>query len=425
MPNMQRFFGGGGQSPFGQGDPKGRTFDFGQSGDAPQEFKQKGAGSGVIVRSDGWILTNDHVVQGADTVKVLLHDGRTLNGTVRRDPKSDLAMVKVDATGLQAVEFADSDKTRVGQWAIAFGSPFELNDTMTVGVVSARQRQKIISENGMTRFYPSLLQTDASINPGNSGGALVDSKGQLMGINVAINSPNGGNVGIGFAIPSNTAKDVMEQLITTGKVVRGFLGLTPVALTPEMKKQYGVTAGALVRDLNEDTPAGRAGIQPEDVIVKFDGKPVEDEIGFRSMVARVKPGTKVDVVVHRNGRDQTLVAAIGEAPSDPNKPVDQPAPEAKTGGKLGVQLEQLTPELLKQFKLPSSATGAVVKAVAPGSVASEIGIQAGDVISRIDGKQISSPSDLKDAMAGIGSGQNVRLVVQREKQRMLVTVTIP
>jgi serine protease Do len=389
----------------------------------PQEFNTHGSGSGVIVRADGWILTNDHVVDGADKVTVTLHDGRVFIGTVRRDFRSDLAVVKIDATDLPPIEFADSDRVRVGQWAVAFGSPFELNDTMTVGIISARQRQKTISEGREIRFYPSLLQTDASINPGNSGGALVDVRGQLIGINVAIGSPNGGNVGIAFAIPSNSAREVMQQLVSSGKVVRGFLGVQPVSLTPVNRKNYGVSSGgALVEVVNDDTPAAAAGLQVEDVIIRFDGKPVADDISLRSMVARTTPETKVNLVIMRDGHEQTITATVGALPTDGDPSTDPAKPADKPQGKIGIEVEKVNAENTKDLHLPATATGLVVTQVDPTSPAAEVGIRKGDVISRVNGRSVSAPGDLQTAMQVLQKGEAARLVVQRGKARILVNV---
>jgi serine protease Do len=393
----------------------------------PRQFNTRGSGSGVIVAANGWILTNDHVVDGADKVTVTLHDGRTFTGTVRRDPRSDLAVVKIDASDLVPAEFADSDKLRVGQWAIAFGSPFELNDTMTVGVVSARQRQKAIADGGTPRFYPNLIQTDASINPGNSGGALVDSRGRVIGINVAINSPTGGNVGIAFAIPSNTAKDVMDQLIRSGKVVRGFLGIRPTALTPVARQNYKVTDGALVEEVNEDTPAARAGFQVEDVVIRYNGKAVRDDIQFRDLVARTAPGTKVDVVVMRNGREQTLTATVGEVPTEvagPAAPANPTRVEEKQEGRLGIAVEPITADNAKELGIRNVGTGVVITRVEPGSPAAEEGLRPGDVIVRANGRDVRSADDLKNAVAGLKAGDTSRLVVQRGKTKVLMTVAV-
>jgi serine protease Do len=239
------------------------------------------SGSGVIVRSDGYILINDHVVAGADRVTVTLLDGRQFPGKVFRDPKSDLALIKINADNLPAAQLADSDSVRIGQWALAFGSPFALNDTMTVGVVSSLNRREEIGEGGTNRLYPILIQTDASINPGNSGGPLVDVYGRVVGVNVAIESPSGGNVGIGFAIPANTARFIMDQLISKGAVTRGYLGLAPASLSYEDQQRYNIKQGALVTEVQDGTPAAKAGFQVEDVIVRYDNKLVAGEATFR------------------------------------------------------------------------------------------------------------------------------------------------
>jgi serine protease Do len=390
----------------------------------PQTYRAQGSGSGVIVRPDGWILTNDHVVGGADKVTVKLHDGREFEGTVRRDFRSDLALVKINASGLVPAEFADSDQIKVGQWAVAFGSPFSLDDTMTHGIISARQRQKVISEGGETRFYPSLLQTDASINPGNSGGALVDINGRVIGINVAINSPSGGSVGIGFAIPSNTARDVTEQLIATGKVTRGFLGVAPRALNPNERQRYGVpTGGALIEQVSENTPASRAGFEVEDVVVRYNGQPVASDIAFRELVARTAPGKAVDVVVRRGGKEVTL-KVTPEAQKEAAAAENEASVKAE-GGKLGVQVQTITPDVAKQYNLGSLNAGVLVGGIQPGSPAADAGIQPGDVIVRANGRAVRSAEDLRGAVESLKSGDTATLVVYRNKARTLVSVRIP
>ncbi|HXG23069.1 MAG TPA: Do family serine endopeptidase [Chthonomonadales bacterium] len=389
----------------------------------PRQFAQ-GAGSGVIVREDGWILTNDHVVSGADKVTVKLHDGREFDGTVRRDYRSDIALVKINASNLTPAEFADSDQVRVGQWAIAFGAPFELQDTMTVGIVSAVSRQTTISDRGQTRFYPSLIQTDASINPGNSGGPLVDIRGRVIGINVAINSPTGGSVGIGFAIPSRTAKMVMEQLITKGKVTRGYLGVLPRALTPDERRRYGVPrGGALITSVSADTPAARAGLQVEDVVLRFDGQPVKDDIHFRELVATTPPGKTVEIVVRRDNREQTLRATLDSAPDLLAR--TEPPAAGEDGGKLGVRVEPITPEAAKKYNLGNLNTGVVVVEVLPGSPADEVGLQPGDAILRANRRPIKSAEELANLVKSLQSGDSVALVVQRGKDRILLTPRIP
>ena len=260
------------------------------------------SGSGVIIRSDGYILTNDHVVAGATHVTVRLQDGREFEGEVHRDFRSDLAVVKIDASGLPAVEFADSDEIQIGQWAIAFGSPFGLSDTMTVGIVSSLNRQQAIGSGSEGRFYSSLLQTDASINPGNSGGPLVDIYGRIMGINVAIESPSGASAGIGFAIPANTARYIVGQLLSQGHVTRGFIGINPATPTFAEKERYGVTKGALLRSVSPEGPAAQAGLRKDDLILRYNGQEVRDDIHLRDLVARTAPGMQVRIAIKREER---------------------------------------------------------------------------------------------------------------------------
>ncbi|MCC6730661.1 MAG: Do family serine endopeptidase [Chthonomonadales bacterium] len=390
----------------------------------PRQFRAEAGGSGVVVRSDGWILTNDHVVDGADKVTVKLNDGREFEGTVRRDFRSDLALIKIPVDNLPALQFADSDEVRVGQWAIAFGSPFSLDETMTLGIVSARGRQTTISEGGEGRFYPSLIQTDASVNPGNSGGPLVDITGRIMGINVAINSPTGGSVGIGFAIPANSASDVVDQLIEHGKVTRGFLGLVPSALTPVQRDRYGVkSGGALVESVQDGTPAAKAGVQVEDVIVRFNGRPVNSDVDLRRMAAGTRPDTTVDVVVRRGGAEKTLRVTLGSAPNVPAQ--EQPRSDAEEGGKLGIRVEPLTPERARQFNLGSDVSGVIVTGVQNGGPASDAGLQPGDVIMRANGRAVRNAEDLSALTSDAKSGDRIALVVMRDKSRSLVTLRIP
>jgi serine protease Do len=416
-PNLNELF-----REFGFGGPQGGQAPF-QFRQFPREFRAEGGGSGVVVRQDGWILTNDHVVGGADKVTVKLEDGREYDGVVRRDYRSDLAVIKINATGLQTAQFADSDRVRVGQWALAFGSPLALDDTMTLGIISARKRQQAIAEGGEGRFYPTLLQTDASINPGNSGGPLVDVSGRIIGINVAIKSPTGGSVGIGFAIPSNTARQVMDALITKGKVVRGFLGVVPAALTPAQREKYGVReGGALVESVSEGTPAAKAGLQVEDVIVKVAGKPIEDDVSFRDIIAMAAPGDSVDMVVRRSGKDVKVTAKLEPAPEIGAAG----APSAPSGvGKLGVKVESVNPDTSKRYNLGDISGGIVVVQVEAGSPADEAGIQPGDVIIRANGREMASPADLDRSVASAKSGDRIPLVIRRDKSRTLVTVELP
>ena len=383
------------------------------------------SGSGVVVRSDGYILTNDHVVNGADRVTVRLQDGREFVGEVKRDFRSDLALIKIAATNLSAAQLADSDKTKVGQYAIAFGSPFGLSDTMTVGVVSALHREQQIGGGSDARLYSSLIQTDASINPGNSGGALVDIYGRVVGINVAIESPSGGNVGIGFAIPSNTARYVMEQLITRGSVTRGFLGLSPKTLSYVQKQSYGTQEGALVSSVQDGTPASKAGFEVQDVILKFNGKNVEDEAHLRDMVARTKPGESVPVEIRRGNDNRTLQVTVGTAP-DLQAVAKEVSPKATARGKLGVTVGNASDaDVRKQFSLKDEVkTGAVIVEVIPGSPAFEAGLQPGDIISRVNGKPITNADQLTAAAASLKEGESATVVIKRGNTTILADITL-
>ncbi len=412
------------QQPGGQGAPDARQFRMQPPLYAPHA---EASGSGVIIRTDGYILTNDHVVAGADKVTVKLQDGREFVGKVMRDFRSDLALIKIDANNLPAADLADSDKVNVGQWAIAFGAPFGLSDTMTVGVVSSLKRQEAIGSGSDERYYSSLIQTDASINPGNSGGPLVDVYGRVVGINVAIESPSGTSAGIGFAIPSNTARYIADSLMTKGQVVRGYLGLSPAPLTYNSQQRYGVKEGAVVTSVMDGTPAARAGFQVEDVITRFDSKAITDDAAFRDLVARTQPGASVPVVVKRGDSEQTLHVTVGTAPDQPVAKNTVPAP-ATPHGKLGVQIldgASLDAATRQQLNLKEDIkSGAVIVNVMPGSPAAEAGIQPGDVVTRLNGKTVSNGAQLKEIAGSLNSGSNVTAVIRRGTQNVLVQIAV-
>jgi len=408
-PGLDDFFFG----PFGQ-RPKRQT---------PQRKEtQTATGSGVIVRADGYVITNDHVVGGADRVTVKLADGREFSGKVLRDPKTDLALVKIDATGLPAVAFADSENVRVGDWAIAIGNPFGFKNTVTVGVVSGLSREFYVPDEtdpNEGKFYPDAIQTDASINPGNSGGPLVDIDGRLIGINSAIFSRSGGNIGLGFAVPSETVKFVMEQLISKGKVIRGYLGLQPSDLTPVLSSKLGTASGALVESVDRNSPAAKGGIEVKDVIVKIDGKPIRTALDLRRIVQAIAPGTTVKIVVVRDKDQKTLSVKVGEAPGSVAK-----SDEESSSDKIGLSVEEIDADKAEKLGLDADVKGVLVTEVEPGSPADRAGVRAGDVIAEIDDTKITSPAVYEKLKGQIKEGDTVLVVVYRGGRSTILEMQI-
>ena len=366
-------------------------------------------GSGFVIRADGYIVTNDHVVDGADTVTVRLDDGREFTGTVSRDFYSDLAVVKIPASGLQALPLAENAPTQVGQWALAFGSPFALNDTMTVGIVSAQGREIAIPEDGaQLRAYPDLLQTDAAINPGNSGGPLVDIYGKVIGVNVAIDSPNGGSVGIGFAIPARTVREVTDQLMVHGQVDRSYLGISTESVTKADAEGAGVDAGAIVTSIADESPATDAGICVEDVIIAWNGAPVADAPTLRDLVQKSAPGTAVTLTVYRQGTVRKLSAIVAALPGSPHLTATRSwsiAPARPQ--RLGIEFAE-------------GEGGVTVTDVEDGSPADEAGVREGDVLLRIGKHLIRTPEEVAEAERQLPPGQRIALVVKREGETVLL-----
>jgi serine protease Do len=375
----------------------------------------QGEGSGVIIRSDGYILTNDHVVSGADEVEVTFADGSKAKGTVLRAPNVDLALVKVDRKNLPAAVLGDSSSVKPGQMVFAFGSPFGLEKTVTMGIVSAVGRREVIRGGDMPRFYPDLIQTDAAINGGNSGGPLVNTRGEVIGINTAIVSGlTGGNVGIGFAIPINRAKNVVRQLLEKGSYVRGYLGVALDDLTPEMKEELKVERGVLVTQVERDTPADKAGIQAGDVIVEMDGKPVENQGALRDIIAEKGPNADARFKIVRGGRTLTLSAKLGEHPDDVKAPPVRGKAEAAPSNpleKLGIRVGNVPEDMRRTL---NQSQGAFVSEVDRDSPAAEGGLQVGDLIVALNDTPIRSPSEFERAISNLKSGQTVRLRVLRQ-----------
>jgi len=376
-PFFRRFFGDG----FG-----------GRGGRNMQTPKEHGLGSGVIVSKDGYILTNNHVVDNADEVKVALNDGREFTGKiVGKDPKSDVAVLKVDAKDLPAIEIANSDQTEVGDVVLAIGNPFGVGQTVTTGIISAKDRGNL----GLD--YEDFIQTDAAINPGNSGGALVDAEGRLIGINTAILSRSGGYQGIGFAVPANQARNVMEGLVKDGRVVRSYLGVNIQDLTPALANEFDLknTSGVVVSDVVPKSPADKAGFKAGDVITDFNGKPVQDSRHLKLQTSQTAPGTTVPIKILREGKSKTLEVALKELPSS------DVASNSRKGGEEGgasdslngVAVSDLDNAVRHELNLPTGVKGALVQDVTPDSAAYEAGLRRGDVIQEINRKPVSSADD--------------------------------
>lgn len=376
----------------------------------PKSYKERSLGSGVIVSSDGYIITNNHVIEGANEIKVVLPDKREFKAKlIGADSRSDVAVVKIDAKDLPAITWGNSDKLRPGEMVMAVGSPFGLAQSVTMGIISAVGRANIGIED-----YEDFIQTDAAINPGNSGGALVNMRGELVGINTAIFSRTGGYQGIGFAVPSNMAKQVMESLIRIGKVVRGWLGVSVQDVTPELSKQFGVPVGegALVGEVIKGSPAEKAGFKQGDVIVEFNGKKVEDSGHLRNLAASTAVGSRITVEIIRNRKKKTLTVTVGELPKQ--AVAGQIEKAAKATALSGVTVQDLTPELVDRLGLDQNTTGVVVDMVEPGSVADESGLQRGDVITEINRQPVKNVNEYNAEVNKLKKGAAVLLLIDRK-----------
>lgn len=400
-----------GETEVSSSSPFGGLEDFfmGPFGNPKKEIrKTQATGTGFVIRKDGYILTNAHVVMGASKVTVVFNDGKEYDGQVFTDSRTDLALVKIDANNLSAVEFDDSDAIKVGQWVVAIGNPLGFQNTVTVGVVSGLSREFSVSDGeSSATFYPDAIQTDASINPGNSGGPLVDLKGKVIGINSAIASTNGGSIGIGFAVPINTAKFVIERLMKDGKVVRGYLGVAPTNLTPYQAEKLGVSKGAYVKSVTKGTPASDAGIKVEDVITEFNGKKIETAIQLRRAIEASEPGKDVKVKLTRKTKAMELTVKVGELPGGSENAV------AKSSVSIGLTVTEINDSIREQLKLDKDVSGVIVKSVEPGGIAENAGIRRGDIIAEIDGEIISTQKDYTDAVEGFKKGSRITVIVQR------------
>ena len=391
-------------------DPAFRQFfgdQFGQGQQEPKTEREQSLGSGVIITSDGTIVTNSHVIDGATDIKVDLSDQREFQAKlIGTDAKTDIAVLKIEATGLPTLAIGDSSKLQIGDVIFAIGEPFGLRGTATMGIVSATGRGGLGIEN-----YEDFIQTDAAINPGNSGGAMIDLHGDLIGINTAILSGGGGgNQGVGFAIPINMARSVMEQIVGHGKVVRGYLGLFPQDVTPALAKQFGLSkpGGALVSGLKPDAPAARAGLKDGDVILTLNGQAVQSANDLRLRISQTAPGSSVKLGISREGKTQDVNVTLAELPQDASA-AEAPG-ESGGGGLEGVNVQELTPDTAKELQLAPGTRGVVVGSVDPSSAAAAAGLSRGDVIQEVNHKPVHSITEYKQALAAVGK-QPVLLLV--------------
>ena len=386
--------------PFG-GDLLRRFFN----GEFPTpDYNREGMGSGVIVSKDGYVLTNNHVIGDADQLTVKLSDGRELPAkVVGTDPQTDLAVIKIKTDKLQPAELGNSDQLKVGEWVVAAGNPFGLSDTITAGIVSAKGR-----DNVHIAQYEDFIQTDAAVNPGNSGGPLVDLEGRVVGITTAIASRTGGNMGVGFAIPVNMAKSVMDSLIGSGHVSRGWLGIGIQPLNEGLAKSFKVetTDGILVGDVQADSPAEHAGLKPGDVVTRYNGTTVKDVNQFRNAVATTKPGEKVKLDVLRDGAHETLSVKVGELKNQSNAAVTEDSTD-----ELGMSLENLTPDSAKALGSELDH-GVRVTEVEPGGMAALAGIEPNDVILSVQDTPVSNVAAFETQLKRHDLKDGVRMVVQ-------------
>lgn len=405
-----------GPSPFGPEDPF-RDFFEKFFGEMPKSFKHRSLGSGFIIDATGYVITNNHVVEGADKIKVKLVGGKEYQATIKgRDPKTDLALIHITdpPKDLPFLTLGDSDAIRVGDWVVAVGNPFGLSHTVTQGIISAKGR--VIGAGP----YDNFLQTDASINPGNSGGPLLNLKGEVVGINTAILATG---QGIGFATPCNMAKTVIPQLREKGKVTRGMLGVQVQNVTPELAQSFGLAEpkGALVAEVNPGTPAEKAGIQRGDIIIEFNGHPIQEMNELPRMVAEIAPGTPATVKVLRDGKEKTFKLTVTELSEERQA---QAQPEEGEENPLGLVVKDLNQALAQRLRLRETK-GVVVLQVEQGSAAADAGLRPGDLLLELNGQAVEKVKDYQEIMAKVKKGTAARFLIKRQGRTLYLTVEIP
>ena len=402
-------------------DPFFQQF-FGGQAPQPRAQREEALGSGVIVTHDGYILTNNHVVAKGTDIKVFLPNKQQYPAkVVGTDQKTDIAVLKIQAANLLTVVFGDSSKLQIGDYVLAIGDPFGIGETVTMGIVSATARSQLGIEN-----YEDFIQTDAAINPGNSGGALINARGELIGINTAILSGgSGGNQGIGFAIPVNLARYIMDQLLKYGKVTRGFLGVGIQDVSAPVAKTYGVPAnqGAIISDVQPSSPAAKVGLERGDVITQLNGQAVQGANDLKLRVGEMRPGTTVHLKVLRNGTTRDVSLTLGEQPENQQR-AGTGSGEQQPTMMQGVEVQNLTPDILQQLGLPGDTKGVVVANVAPGSAAEAAGLQRGDVIEQVNRHPVDSVSQYEREVRAAGN-QTIVLLVNRGGSTAFVVVQAP
>jgi serine protease Do len=404
-------------------DPLFRQFFGGDNGGQqfrqPRQRAEKALGSGVIISPQGYVLTNNHVVDGATEVTVTLHDKREFKArVVGTDPRTDIAVIKIEGSDFPTLTLADSSKVEVGDVVLAIGNPFGVGQTVTQGIVSATGRGNLGIEQ-----VEDFIQTDAAINPGNSGGALVDDEGHLIGINTAILAGNsGGNQGIGFAVPINMARHDMDEILAHGKVEHGYLGILPQDVTPALAKAFHTndTNGALVGQITPDSPAAHSSLKQGDVIVAINGQPVADASQLRTRIGMMEPNTTVTLKVLRNGSTENVSITLGEYPSK-EESASIAKPESNTSLQ-GVTVESLTPDAAQELKLPASTKGVVVSEVDPASRAADAGLKPGDVIQQVNHQTVSNMRDYTQAVSTSKKDDSVLLLVDRGGNTLFLAV---
>jgi serine protease Do len=396
-PFFQQFFGSG-DIPF----------------DVPKDRRERALGSGVIVSPEGYILTNNHVIDGATEVKVTLLDKHEYTAKViGADPKTDIALLKIDASNLKPITLGDSTKVEIGDTALAIGNPFGVGQTVTRGIISAVGRGNLGIED-----YEDFIQTDAPINPGNSGGALINDRGELVGINTAILTHSQGSEGIGFAVPANLARQVMDQLLKNGKVVRAYMGILPQDMTPEMAKAFGQKEprGVVVGDVTANSPAQQAGLQRGDILLDVNGKSVANSNALRNSISMMQPGTNVKLSVLRDGNERDFSLKLAEMPTE----TAMAKPDNDDSAKVleGVEVANLTPQMADRLGLSASATGVVVTGVDPSSKIAESGLRQGDVIQEVNRQPVKNVSEFQSALQK--SGGDPLLLVNRQGRTLFI-----